>query len=382
MPDAGEAGTKQEAPPSWSLGCATLLVAVLVVCAMIYIFGLLRDIRPPVNLTISTHGLAGLQDITLQGNGRTHQQVRWSLSGPVQQLSLRGVGTVTAILPLPSSDCGKMAVQLQGSCVGDSVVLSSPVTISWSQADQINSSPSTRTASTLEVAPTTAGYVNLLAQGPKAPIVCFDPPPVTTQLEVRRGTTQFPATVQGLQTTECGQGLAVVMQVPGGSNAGLIVIGGSSSVTVKASAPEALAQGFAGPIMLNPGGTTVIGSPSQVTMHAARDAALQASISAGTATQALSVTSGKAASVKTSAGELVPSEWARNSDFIVPLFGGAVTLAVAVLTGAAQELMACVRGLRPRFRRLDLRLLGLLRRDQATATAIPSAKEDKAGSRP
>jgi hypothetical protein len=382
MPDAGEAGTKDQAPPSWSLGCATLLAATLIVCAMIYFFGLLRDIRPSVKLTASTRGLVGLQDVTLNGKGTAHQAVRWGITGLVQELTFRGFGAAEAILPLPISDCQKMASALQASCINHSVVLSSPSSITWSRADIVYGAPRTQTATSLEVAPTAAGYVNLFAQGSRPPVLCFDPPSQSTKLHVTRGTLSFPATVPGLQTTACGQGLAIVVQTPGAHGSGFVELGGVSSATVTGSAPAALAQGFAGPIVLNPGGTTVIGSPSQVTMRAAGHAVLKATISTGTASQALDLSSGAAGSVVTSAGDLVPSEWARNSDFIVPLFGGVVTLAVAVLGGAAQELMAWVRSLRPHFRRLDLWLSDGFRRNRASADAAPPAAKTEPGGAP
>lgn len=382
MLDAGQVGTKDQAPPSWSLGCATLLAAMLIVCAMIFFFGLLRDMRPPVKLTASTRGLTGLQDITLTGNGPAHQLVQWSLSGSVQELAFSGFGTAVAILPLPVSDCEKMAGALQASCVGHRVLLNSPSAITWSRADPVYSAPSMQTAASLEVAPTPAGYVNLFAQGSLPPALCFDPPPQTTKLQVTRGTLRFLATVPGLQTTECNEGLAVVIRTPGARDSELIELGGISSVTVAGSAPEALTQGFAGPIVLDPGGTTIIGSPSQVTMDAARDAAVSAVMSTGTASQSLDVNSGSADMVITSAGELVPSEWARNSDIVVPLFGGVVTLAVAVLSGAAQELMAWVRSLRPCFRRIDLWLSGPMRRHRASGKAAPPAADNKPGGSP
>jgi hypothetical protein len=370
MPDAGEAGTRDQAPPSWSLGCLTLLAAMLLVGAMISFFGLLRDIRPPAVLMVSTRDLTSLQDITLTGNTATHQTVRWSLRGSVQQLTFSGLGTAVAILPLPIKDCQAMAGMLQGSCAGHQVVLSPPATITWSQADMLFS-PHTQSAASLEVAPTRAGYVNLFAQGPRPPVLCFDAPPQTVKLRVTRGTLHFPATVPSLQTTECDQGLEVVIKTQGARNSGLIEMGSVLSATVTASAPEALAQGFAGPIVLNPGGTTIIGSPSQVTMHAAGGAAVHATISTGTGGQSVNVSSGAADRVITSAGQLVPSEWTRKSDIVVPLFGAALTLAVAVLSGAAQELMAWLKGLRPRFRRLDLWVSGQLRSRRASGKTPP-----------
>jgi hypothetical protein len=371
MPDAGEAGTRDQASPSWSLGCLTLLAAMLLVGAMISFFGLLRDIRPPAVLTVTTRDLTNLQDITLTGNAGKKQTVRWSLSASVQQLTFSGLGTAVAILPLPITDCQAMAGMLQASCAGHQVVLRPPATITWSQADMLYSTPYTQSAASLEVAPTRAGYVNLFAQGSRPPVLCFNPPPQTVKLQVTRGILHFPATVPGLQTTECDQGLEVVIGTQGARNSGLIEIGSVLSATVTASGPQALAQGFAGPIVLNPGGTTIIGSPSQVTMHAAGGAAVHATISTGTGSQSLNVSSGAADRVITSAGQLVPSEWARESDIVVPLFGAVLTLAVAVLSGAAQELMAWVKGLRPRFRRLDLWLSGRLRSRRASGKTPP-----------
>jgi hypothetical protein len=379
MPDAGEAATSDQAPPSWSLGCATLLAAVLIVCAVVYVFGLLRESHPPVNLTASTRGLVGLQDVTLTGNDAANRPIRWSITGWAKQLAFRGFGTAEAILPLPISDCTKMAAALDGSCTNRSVVLRTPSTITWSRADLVNAASGTETATSLEVAPTTAGYLDLFAQGSRPLAVCFNPPRQSTKLTVTRGTLVFPASVPGLQTTECGQGVAVVVQEQGAHDSGFIELGGISSATVTGHAPQAVTQGFAGSIVLNPGGTTVIGSPGQVTMRAAGNAVLTATVKMGAASQALDLSSGAADMVVTSAGELVPSEWARNSDFIAPLFGGVVTLAVAVLSGAAQELLACVRRLRPTFRQLDLWLSRRFRRHQASADALPPAAETEEG---
>lgn len=376
MPDAGEAGTVDQASPSWSLGCLILLAAMLIVAAVISVFGLLRDYRPPVMLTASTRDLTGLQDITLTGSDAARQTVRWSLSGSVRQLAFSGFGTAEAILPLPVSDCAKMAAKLKATCTSrHQVLLSPPAAITWSRADALYGDRGRQTAASLEVAPTRAGYVNLFALGSRPPALCFDPPPQTARLKVKRGTLRFAATVPGLQTTECGTGLAVSIGTPGARNSPLIEMGSISSVAVAASAPEASAQGFAGQIVLNPGGTTIVGGPSQVTMRATGGAALRATVSTGTGGQSLDV-SGAAGSVITSAGERVPSEWARNSSIVVPLFGGVVTLAVAALSGAAQELMACVKGLRPRFRRLDGWLRGQHRPRPAGGNAAPAAAAD------
>jgi hypothetical protein len=356
MPDTGDVGTQDRTSPSWSLGCLTLLLAVLIVVAMIFFFTRLRNYRPPVMLTATARNLIGLQDVTLTGNGAAQQEVHWGLSGSVRKLAFGGLGTAVVILPLPPRDCAKMAGALGGTCAGHRVRLSTPAAITWSHADPLNGLPRRQTTASLEVAPTRAGYVNLFARGSAPMTLCFNPPGAKATLWVTRGRSRFPAPVPGYQTTACGAGLAVVIGAPGGQNSPLAEVSSISSLSVTASAPDTQTQGFTGSIVLDPGGTTIIGSPAQVSMRAAGGAALGTAISTGTGGQSLRVRSGAAGSVITSAGEHVPSEWARNNDVVVPLFAGAVTLAVAVLSGAAQELMAWVRGWRPLFRRLDRRL--------------------------
>ena len=113
MPDAGEAGTVDQASPSWSLGCLILLAAMLIVAAVISVFGLLRDYRPPVTLTASTRDLTGLQDITLTGNGPGPPAVRWSLSGSVQATGVQRLWHGGGDCPCPSRTARKWPGQAE-----------------------------------------------------------------------------------------------------------------------------------------------------------------------------------------------------------------------------------------------------------------------------
>ena len=108
-----------------------------------------------------------------------------------------------------------------------------------------------------------------------------------------------------------------------------------NGLTLTASASTGTLQGFTGQIMLKPGGTSVQGSPTVVSLRSATADGLTTVLSLMTGSQALTVNSPAAASVMTGGGELVPSEWARETVVFGPLLGGLVTALVVAPLGVA-----------------------------------------------
>jgi hypothetical protein len=87
-------------------------------------------------------------------------------------------------------------------------------------------------------------------------------------------------------------------------------------------------------VMLTPGGTSVPGSATSVSLRAA-GTGLAASLDVRPGTQDLSVRANAATSVTTANGQLVPSQWSREAVVYGPLLGGFVTAFVVAPLGVS-----------------------------------------------
>ncbi len=380
-------------PQSLAFGCAVLVVAMLTAAASVFIYAWLRDWHRPVTLTMSTHDLTDLQELSL--TSPSQPVVRWSLSGSVARLTVAGVDAGTAavvILPLADSACQKMASQLDATCADGQVLMSSQAEITWSSAQTVDTVPEQQAAASFEVIPVpppgSGTELTLFTQMKTYPTLCFPPPTQPVMLNVLHGGHNFPLLVPGYQPVTCGSGLRLVIGSAGRLSPPFLEFARISSMTVRAWAPVATADGFTGPITLSPGGTTIVSVPADVSMRGDSNAALAATVSLGALGPPVQVQSGGATSVVTSAGELVPSEWARDPGIAGPLLGAFVTafvvspfgVSVQVFMGLISRSPAWLRRrwppMRRRLQRLQLRLWRMRQRlsQLAQAGARPPRK--------
>jgi len=355
-----------------------LLVAGCFAGLAIFAYGGLNHWHRPVTLTATTNNLAALQNLTMSGpNG---SQVAWMGQGFVQQLTITGPsqGMTEVILPVPASNCPRMAkmLGLHVAChPGQPLNISSNVTVSWSNADSANISldavpgdldivPSLSRPSALGVTLAPLANNSAAAQPNSMPSVCFEKPRITSgaMLTVVDGTGKYVYSGPRWPTV-CAPGLAgfgisVVVDWP------VLEFGGINTFGLCASAPDGTVQGLTGQVNLVPGPTTVLNDPTMVSLQARSPDPLVASLDIGqlscTSAQtsspacstaqssgSLAVCTQAATGVLTNSGQLVPSEWTRDSPFVVPLFGGVVAaLVVAPLGVSVQAFMDALKRLR------------------------------------
>ncbi len=377
--------------PRWGwYGWLVLLFAGLFAGLSIFAYDGLSHWYRPVILAATTNNLSPLANVTL-GGGAIRSQAAWTQQGFVRQLDVNGPGQGTAevILPVPVSKCLVMAKQLglSGCYPGGQLRISSPVTFAWSRPDLISSSGVEQAPGGLDIAPSLARPAALgltiapmasNSPGPPAnpPSECFENPYTAAAVTLTVTVIGNPKPYSDFQysgpdwRTVCaagvsGAGISVVVGLPD------FEFGGISTFALCASAPEGTVQGFAGQINLMPGPTTVLSDPTTVSLQSRADEPLLASLDIGMngqspcapgqaagasptcvpalSSDSLTVCTQAATGVLTNSGQLVPSEWTRDSPIIVPLFGGIVTaLVVAPLGVSVQALMDALKRLRLR----------------------------------
>ncbi len=375
-----------QARPGW-YGWLVLLFAGLFAGVSIFAYDGLNHWYRPVVLAAATNNLGALQNVTMGGTSRS--QAAWSQQGYTRQLEVNGPGQGTAevILPVPASKCPEMAGMLGTQCLhGRQLQIANPVTFTWSRPDSISSSGVQLAPGGLDIAPSLARPADLGVtvaptannyQGTEAntPSECFEKPypaaAVTLTVTVignSKPHSYFQYSGPDWQTAcaagVSGAGISVVVDWPD------FEFGGISTFALCASAPAGTLQGFAGQVDLTPGSTTVLSGPTTVSLRSRADEPLLAWLDIGINTQlpctpgqavpaspacvpvlssgSLTVCSQAATGVLTNSGQLVESEWTRDSPIIVPLFGGIVTaLVVAPLGVSVQALMDALK----RFRR-------------------------------
>jgi hypothetical protein len=343
-------------------GWLALVVASALAWGSFSAYSWLRHTYPPADLTASTTSLGALQPLSLEapnggGGGSTSWQVMASLIG---RLVVSGGGTRTTeiILPLPrsQSQCRAMAARLGATCEpGNKVSVSSPVTFAWSSPQLIDTTDDRQIPSTsIEIASSGAGLgslsVTVLAQTSASPSLCFSSPsqPGTVTLTVTSGSPlPFQAHFPGYNTPgfapipQCADGLPVIVG-SAGSGPPEVDFKRIGSLTLHAWAQTGKLQGFAGEIDLDPGGPTVLGSPTIVSLGSRQAVPLESSVSVNPGSQSFVVHSTEATSVITSTGQLVPSYWARNTDWLVPVLGGLVTVLFNLFGVSTQVLVDAV----------------------------------------
>jgi hypothetical protein len=313
---------------------AAALVVCAVVCAAASVLGYnrLSHWYRPVVLKLSTGSQGNGQQVMLTGNGKP--TVRWGVSGYVGQLTVAGPpgGSAEIMLPVPVTQCGAVLAQLHVACgAGGLLRLSSPTEFSWSVAQELYSQ-GLQTASVVSLEPSTGAHGAqsvTMVMTDAHPVLCLFPSG-RAKLTIMAGGYSYTATFT--RFTSC-DGITVVIGTAGGTPPAL-ELGGIDGVKLTAAAPDGMLQGFTGQVMLTPGGTSVPGSATSVSLKAA-GTGLAASLDIKPGTQDLSVMANAATSVTTADGQLVPSQWSREAVVYGPLLGGFVTAFVVAPLGVS-----------------------------------------------
>ena len=342
-PDRDREPGRDEGParPARYAGAA-LLIAVLFAGLLIFGYNQLNTWYRPVTLTAKTTSLgsaslgsAGLGSASLGSASvsSADSAVQWSMTGFVGRLTVAGpdTGSAEIMLPVPVSSCPAVTAKLGVPCGTGGITLPSPAIFSWSPAQEL--SVSGQTTAGLQIEPSTGAHgapsVTVSAMSGH-PVLCLSPlgpAKLTIAVGGHRYTQPFP----GFAACD---GVTATIGSPG-TLPPSFELDAIDGLTLTAAASTATLQGFTGQIMLKPGGTSVQGSPTVVSLRSAGAGRLTATLSAMTGSQALTVTSPAAASVMTGDGELVPSEWARETAVFGPLLAGLVTALVVAPLGVA-----------------------------------------------
>jgi hypothetical protein len=177
-PDGGRARSPRT-------GWLALVVASALAWGSFAAYSWLRNTYPQAGLTASTTSLGTVQPLSLEapndGGGPTSWQVTASY---ISRLVVSGpdMGTAEIIVPLPRSQCRKMAADLGATCEpGGQVFMSSPVTFAWSSPQVIDTTGDHKEASaSIEVAASGTGpaslSVTVLATTNARPSLCFSSP--------------------------------------------------------------------------------------------------------------------------------------------------------------------------------------------------------------
>jgi hypothetical protein len=310
-------------------------VVCAVVCAAASVLGYnrLSHWYRPVVLNLSTDSQGNGQQVVLTGSGK--HPVRWGVSGYVGQLTVVGPpgGSAEIMLPVPVTQCGAVLAQLHVACgAGGLLTLPSPTEFSWSVAQELSGQGGLQTAAELSLEPSTGAHGAqsvTMAMTDAHPVLCLFPTG-RAKLIIAAGGYRYTATFT--QFTAC-DGITAVIGSAGGTPPAL-ELGGIDGVRLTGRAPDGMLQGFTGQVMLNPGGTSVPGGATPVSLKAA-GAGLAASLDVKPGGQDLSVMANAATSVMTASGQLVPSQWSREAVVYGPLLGGFVTAFVVAPLGVS-----------------------------------------------
>jgi hypothetical protein len=308
-------------------GLGALAIAVLFTVGTILAYNLLNHWYRSAELTVTTNNPSSGQQVTLGGSGGP--AVRWTLDGYVGQLTVGGLGSTVVMLPVPVSQCRAVTASLGVPCTAQGIPLSPPAEFSWSTAQLLSSQSNGESAPTLELEPSAAGLAQSLTMSVTnaSPVLCFVPLNSAT-LTITEGRRHYTQVFPGF--TRC-DGLAATVGTQGPA-APSFELAGVEGLTVTASGPTVTLQGFSSQITLNPGGTSVQGPATVVSLGAA-GRQLSVTLQVAPGTPALTVPDQPATSVMADGSQLVPSEWSRETDVFGPVLGGVVTALIVTPLG-------------------------------------------------
>jgi len=340
VPAPAPAPAGRRSRPVWN-GLGWLGVALLCAGALLFAYKGLNDSYVTAGLHATTNTLGAGQQVILtdkdHGSG-----VQWTvMPGYVGQLTVEGPGPGQAevILPLERKLCPALALKLKVTCQGGTIMsVNSPVGFGWSSPQQLNSTPGGEVSASLDIQSSQAadGSVNIIVapQTTSTPSLCFNSPLTPAEVTVTLGPYSFPHHFTGSQIVPCSQGLPVLIGSPGPAPPAF-ELGRVTSLTLSASGSAATLQGFTGQIVLTPGGTTVPGNASVVSLNSREATGLTAVFGIAPGTPTFKVTSQAATSVMTDGTQLLPSEWTQHSDLLAPVLlglGGAGVLSRLALS--------------------------------------------------
>jgi ketosteroid isomerase-like protein len=349
---------KQARPqPPGTSGIIALILAMIGASVAIYAYNTLNQWRRPVAALVSTQSLATLRHLTMVGP--RDDSVSWIIDQAyVERLAVSGAepGAVEILLPLDGSECPELAQHLEGTCFDGVVTVGTPVDLTWSSSQFLSSNGQRIYGKSLDLAPSDRtpeeGGLALFTQTTSRPSLCFNSPQGETTLLASRGTGGDPYThpFDGTETAvTCEAALSLVVGSVGAPPP-TVELRNIDSLTLSAKGPTASLEGLSGQVVLTPGGTTALGSPTVLNLETSASQPLEASLDLGSGLQSLKVHSPATTSVLTESGELVPSEWQRDPGILVPLLGGFVGVFVVTPLGVAvQGLMAALRRGEQRF---------------------------------
>jgi hypothetical protein len=362
-PSSSEPALRLRAPtpdgsPSGWYGCAILLIAVLFAGVSVFAYNWLNHWYLPVNLRATITSLGPNQQLVLRTPGKS-ASVHWKMvAGFVGTLTVGGpsLGRAEVVVPIPVSDCGKMAAMLNTKCAGGrQLMLRSPAEFRWSSPQFIDSTNGTEVSAGFEIdSSATRHGVDSVTIYPQTalPSVCFRTPLSPAALTISVGQRSYPWHFSGTAGASCGQGISVLVGSAGSGMPPAFELAHVTGLTVSAWGPTWTVQGFTGQLALRPAGTTNVSSPTLLALRSQQNEPLYASLQIGQNAPLLSINSKAATSVSTSEGELVPTVWSRENAILVPLLGGFVTAAVVAPLGVSlQVLMDAIKRWRGPFQR-------------------------------
>jgi hypothetical protein len=327
----------------FGLGC--LVFAGVCAGGLLFAYTRLNHARVTADLTATANNLGPGQLLILTDPGRG-SGVRWMMTpADVGQLTVEGPGPGQAevMLPLDRSLCSTVAATLKVvRCEGGTIVSpDSPVEFAWSSPQQLDSMPVSQVSASLDIQSSAAadGSVSLTMtpQTTNIPSLCFESPLSPAKLTVSVGQHSFPHPFSGNQIVNCGQGIPVLIGSPGAAPPAF-ELDRVSGLKLTAYGSAGTLQGFTGQIMLNPGGMTVPGSSSIISLRSRAAMGLTTTfVVPGTTT--FTAGAPAASSVMTDGGQLVPTVWSQQSDVLVPVMGGIASLVVATPLGVSWKVL-------------------------------------------
>jgi hypothetical protein len=327
-PSDGKAGSDDRPVRPGLFGLGALAIAVLFTAGTIFAYNWLNHWYRAAELSLKTNSPASGQLVTLGESGGP--AVGWTLNGYVGQLTVSGLGSTVVMVPVPASQCPAVIASLGVACTAQGIFLPAPAEFSWSTAQSLSSQGNGELASTLELEPSATGLGAqslTMSVTNASPVLCFAPLNQAT-LTITVARRHYTQVFSGF--TPC-DGLAATVSSPGPA-APSFELTGVEGLTVTASAPTATLQGFTSQITLNPGGTSVQGPATALSLGSA-GRQLSATLQVAPGTPALTVVNQSATSVMADGNQLVPSEWSRETDVFGPVLGGVVTALVVTPLG-------------------------------------------------
>jgi hypothetical protein len=328
----------QDEQPARSVryAAAALLVAMIAAVLSFFLYNWLDHWYLPVTLTAATTNLGNGPQLSLTGDGGP--AVQWSMTGFADHLTVVSSGTAgltSVMLPVSPSSCPKVTANLGVACGTSGISLPSPAEFSWSIPQLLFVGSETAAELDIQTSTGARSVPSVIVSVTKAhPELCFSPQTAAV-LTISVGKRTYTQPFRGF--AQC-NGIVATFGSPGTMPPAL-ELDGIYGLKLHASAPDGTLSQFSGQITLTGWETSVQSSPTLVTLRSAGAAKLSAMLNVAPGSQSLTVGPTATASAMTSAGQLIPSVWARESDVFVPVFGVLVAAAVGTPLGTSLKVL-------------------------------------------